>query len=217
MGATGGGAVEAAGIEDDVDVHVGTLSKAFGSHGGFVACARRVKSLLASAARAHAFSTALPAPAVAAASAALLTCQNEGHTLRKRLWSHVRALDVALGGSGEGFDPDAPKALLARDDENTRERFGANTNAAGTMRADDRSVRVRNVVQSPIAAVVFGEESEALEASARLLRAGFHVPAIRPPTVPPGTSRLRVALSAAHDEEDVAALCAALGRTDAKM
>ena len=120
MGATGGGAVEAAGIEDDVDVHVGTLSKAFGSHGGFVACARRVKSLLASAARAHAFSTALPAPAVAAASAALLTCQNEGHTLRKRLWSHVRALDVALGGSGEGFDPDAPKALLARDDENAR-------------------------------------------------------------------------------------------------
>ena len=125
MGATGGGAVEAAGIEDDVDVHVGTLSKAFGSHGGFVACARRVKSLLASAARAHAFSTALPAPAVAAASAALLTCQNEGRTLRKRLWSHVRALDVALGGSGEGFDPDAPKALLARDDENARERFGA--------------------------------------------------------------------------------------------
>ena len=85
------------------------------------------------------------------------------------------------------------------------------------MRADDRPARVRNVVQSPIAAVVFGEESEALEASARLLRAGFHVPAIRPPTVPPGTSRLRVALSAAHDEEDVAALCAALGRTDAKM
>ena len=220
MGATGGGAVEAAGIEEDVDVHVGTLSKAFGSHGGFVACARRVKSLLASAARAHAFSTALPAPAVAAASAALLTCQNEGRTLRKRLWSHVRALDVALGGSGEGFDPDAPKALLARvfdKNENARDRFGANAAAAGTMRADDRPVRVRNVVQSPIAAVVFGEESEALEASARLLRAGFHVPAIRPPTVPPGTSRLRVALSAAHDEEDVAALCAALGRTDAKM
>ena len=218
MGATGGGAVEAAGIEDDVDVHVGTLSKAFGSHGGFVACARRVKSLLASAARAHAFSTALPAPAVAAASAALLTCQNEGRSLRKRLWSHVRALDVALGGSGEGFDPDAPKALLARDDENARERFGAMDDArSSTMRADDRPARVRNVVQSPIAAVVFGEESEALEASARLLRAGFHVPAIRPPTVPPGTSRLRVALSAAHDEEDVAALCAALGRTDAKM
>ena len=217
MGANGGGAVEAAGIEDDVDVHVGTLSKAFGSHGGFVACGRGVKSLLASSARAHVFSTALPAPAVAAASAALLTCQNEGRTLRRRLWSHVRALDVALGGSGEGFDPDAPKALLRPPRRDVYDRFAG-------FAADDRSVDRRdrsrskgNVVQSPIAAVVLGEESEALEASARLLRAGFHVPAIRPPTVPPGTSRLRVALSAAHEDEDVAALCAALGRADAKM
>ena len=148
-----------------------------------------MKSLLASAARAHAFSTALPAPAVAAASAALLTCQNEGRSLRKRLWSHVRALDVALGGSGEGSTPGrAGRCSRATTKRARAILFGAMDDArSSTMRADDRPARVRNVVQSPIAAVVFGEESEALEASARLLRAGFHVPAIRPPTVPPGT------------------------------
>ena len=69
---------------------------------------------------------------------------------------------------------------------------------------------------SPIVPIIVGESSEALAASARLLRAGFHVPAIRPPTVPRGTARLRVALSAAHDPEAVRALArelAAMGFT----
>ena len=65
-------------------------------------------------------------------------------------------------------------------------------------------------VQSPIASIVYGAESPALDASRRLLELGFHVPAIRPPTVPAGSSRLRVALSAAHTEEDVSALVTAL-------
>jgi len=50
---------------------------------------------------------------------------------------------------------------------------------------------------------------------ARAPQAGFHVPAIRPPTVPAGTSRLRVALSAAHSEADVADLIAALHQSGA--
>jgi 8-amino-7-oxononanoate synthase len=57
-----------------------------------------------------------------------------------------------------------------------------------------------------------GGEAEALAASAALLALGFHVPAIRPPTVPPGTCRLRVALSAAHSVADVDALADALTR-----
>jgi 7-keto-8-aminopelargonate synthetase-like enzyme len=56
---------------------------------------------------------------------------------------------------------------------------------------------------SPIIAVLCGEESAALEASAALLERGLLVPAIRPPTVPPGTSRLRIALSAAHTGEQI--------------
>jgi 7-keto-8-aminopelargonate synthetase-like enzyme len=59
---------------------------------------------------------------------------------------------------------------------------------------------------SPIIPVVLGSEQAALSASAALLRDGLWVPAIRPPTVPVGTSRLRVTLSAAHSDEDVSRL-----------
>lgn len=63
---------------------------------------------------------------------------------------------------------------------------------------------------SPIIPVVLGPEQAALEASASLLEQGLWVPAIRPPTVPVGTSRLRVTLSAAHTDEDVTRLLDAL-------
>jgi len=56
---------------------------------------------------------------------------------------------------------------------------------------------------SPIVPVTCGSEARALEAAAALLDMGILVPAIRPPTVPPGTSRLRIALSAAHTTEQV--------------
>jgi len=70
--------------------------------------------------------------------------------------------------------------------------------------------RVRPGHPSPIVPVVLGHEDVALAASARLLEQGILVPAIRPPTVPPGTSRLRVALSAAHTDEMLDALLGAL-------
>jgi 7-keto-8-aminopelargonate synthetase-like enzyme len=64
---------------------------------------------------------------------------------------------------------------------------------------------------SPIVPVVLGDEQRALDASARMLDDhGLLVPAIRPPTVPAGTSRLRVALSAAHTDDQVTALAKAL-------
>jgi 8-amino-7-oxononanoate synthase len=63
---------------------------------------------------------------------------------------------------------------------------------------------------SPIVPLVQGAPKRALDASAALRNAGFLVPAIRPPTVPAGTARLRVAFSAAHTEEQVAALAAAV-------
>jgi 8-amino-7-oxononanoate synthase len=72
--------------------------------------------------------------------------------------------------------------------------------------------RLRAGHPSPIVPVVFGDEARTLGAAAALLDQGMLVPAIRPPTVPPGTSRLRVALSAAHAPSQVDALAAALAR-----
>lgn len=71
LGPRGGGVADAAGLCDAVDVHIGTLSKAFGAQGGFVACTHKVKKLMVNAGRAYMFSTALPVPVVAAAIAAL--------------------------------------------------------------------------------------------------------------------------------------------------
>jgi 8-amino-7-oxononanoate synthase len=67
-------------------------------------------------------------------------------------------------------------------------------------------------VLSPIVPVVVGGEQEALAASAALLEQGLFVPAIRPPTVPLGTSRLRLTLSAAHTDQEVLQLMNALER-----
>ena len=174
-----------------VDVHVGTLSKAFGSHGGFACCSRSLKSLLLSSSRTQIFSTALPAPCVAAATEALRVAGgyhtgvtdaeseenvDEGVSLRARLWRHVERLRDGL----------RLKPLLH----------------GGRVLNDE--------ISSPIACVAYGSETHALKASASLLKRGLHAPAIRPPTVPLGTSRVRLALSAAHSDTDIDALVEAL-------
>jgi 8-amino-7-oxononanoate synthase len=63
---------------------------------------------------------------------------------------------------------------------------------------------------TPIQPILLGTADAAVEASAKLLERGYYVAAIRPPTVPAGTSRLRLALSAAHRDADLEGLVAAL-------
>ena len=58
--------------------------------------------------------------------------------------------------------------------------------------------------------VILGSEQKALETAARLFEKGFFVSAIRPPTVPPGTSRLRISVQAEHTQDQLNALCEAL-------
>ena len=94
--------------------------------------------------------------------------------------------------------------------------------ALGVLRSEEGSAlvaRLRELVdrvapghRSPIIPIVLGDEADAVAASARLLEEGLFVPAIRPPTVPPGTSRLRIALSAAHTDAQIEMLRAALDR-----
>ena len=147
---------------DGVDhLRVGTLSKALGAAGGFVAGPLPLVQLLVNRARPSIFSTASP-PAVAAAALAAVGVvrSEEGEALCRRLRANV--------------DRVSPGRL------------------------------------SPIVPVVLGSEERALAASAALLERGLLVPAIRPPTVPPGTSRLRVTLSAAHTDDQVTSLAGAL-------
>jgi len=96
LGERGAGAAEAMGVADQVDVHVGTLSKAFGSMGGFVATTRSLKELLINTGRAYVYSTALPLPVVAAAQAALAVSHRESWR-RDHVWALVRQLGSALG------------------------------------------------------------------------------------------------------------------------
>jgi 8-amino-7-oxononanoate synthase len=142
-------------------VRVGTLSKALGSVGGFVAARQLVVDLLVNVARPFIFTTGTTSADAAGAMAALrIVGGAEGDRLRARLRDHIDA--VAPGHP------------------------------------------------SPIVPVVLGTEQAALDAAAHLLAQGLLVPAIRPPTVAAGTSRLRVALSAAHTDEQIERLVKAL-------
>jgi len=82
----------------------------------------------------------------------------------------------------------------------------------GRLRSHARLLWPAQPAPSPIVAFVAGSEARATAASAALIEEGFFVPAVRPPTVPPGTSRLRVSLSAAHTSAEVTCLGAAIER-----
>ncbi len=149
-------------VPSDLDlILVGTLSKALGSLGGFVAASRRWVELFVNRARPFIFTTApTPAAAAAALTALGILRSTEGADRRERLRAHID--------------------------------------------------RIRPGHFTPIVPLILGSERRALEFSERLLQRGLLVPAIRPPTVPPGTARLRLALSAAHTDEQIERLAAAL-------
>jgi len=149
----------------DGAVMMGTLGKACGVYGAFVAAGETVIEALIQFARPYIYTTALPPAVAAAALAAVDIVEREG-------WRRERLAELVA-------------------------RFRRRAHAAGISLPES---------DTPIQPVVVGESAAALEASRRLDRAGFLVAAIRPPTVPRGGARLRVTLSAAHDERQVDAL-----------
>jgi 8-amino-7-oxononanoate synthase len=170
LGATGAGTLEHLGLSvREVPALVGTLGKAFGSFGAFVAGDAGLSETLVQRARTYIYTTALPVAVAAAVRAALAVSVAES-------WRRTRVL------------------ALAR-------RFRSLAAEAGLPLADSAM---------PIQPVLLGDADVAVDASRRLLERGFVVAAIRPPTVPAGSSRLRVALSAAHRDVDLEGLVAAL-------
>ncbi len=167
------GVVEHLGVDErlaaGLAVRVGTLSKALGCAGGFVAGSRTLVEWLLNRARSYIYSTAAPAATAAAALA---------------------ALDIVAAEPQRGVE------LLAR---------------AASLR-DALAVQGWDVgrSQSQIIPILVGTPARAVELSARLRQRGLLVPAIRPPTVPEGQSRLRLSLTAAHTPEMVEMLLLAL-------
>ncbi|MCA9185780.1 MAG: 8-amino-7-oxononanoate synthase [Pirellulaceae bacterium] len=103
FGAAGRGVCEALGVEEGVHVRVGTLSKALGCNGGFVAGSRNLIDWLANRARSYVFSTALPGPVCAAAERALELVMSEP-LRRERVLAHASYLRNALGSKGWAMD-----------------------------------------------------------------------------------------------------------------
>ena len=150
------GVCEHLSVENRVAVRVGTLSKAIGTLGGFVAGPQTLIDWLWNKARPQVFSTALPAAICAAATAAIEIIQDEPE-LRAQLWRNCEFV--------------------------RRELMTWCGNSVG-----------------PIIPIMMGDPEAAVAAQQKLEERGCLVAAIRPPTVPQGTSRLRISLSAAHDE-----------------
>jgi glycine C-acetyltransferase/8-amino-7-oxononanoate synthase len=170
LGPEGRGALAEAGLEDQVDLIVGTLGKALGSYGAFVACDRSMVRYLVNAARTFIFSTALPPPAVAAALAALSLLAERPHRVEKLL-TNAAALKESL--AREGFD------------------------VAGC--------------RTHIVPLVIGAPEQAMRTCESALSRGVFAQAIRPPTVPPMTSRLRLTVMATHREAELRAAARTLG------
>lgn len=172
IGPTGRGSVEIAALSaQEVPVLIGTLGKALGSFGAFVAGAAGLIDLLVQKARPYVYTTALPEPVAAATRAALRIAQRE-------TWRREKVLALTT-------------------------RFRDAARRAGVPLADSNT---------PIQPIPLGGPRAAMRAQQALAEAGFWVVAIRAPTVPAGQERLRVSLSAAHREDQVDALVAALAR-----
>jgi len=173
LGASGAGVVEHFGLElDDVPVLVGTLGKAFGTAGAFVAGSDELIETLIQFARPYIYTTSQP-PAVACAT--------------------LKSMELLRS---EGWRREHLQRLVARLREGAAQ--------IGLTLMDS---------PTPIQPVLIGDSARALRLSALLRERGILVGAIRPPTVPAGSARLRITLSAAHSEAQLERLLQALAES----
>jgi len=171
LGEHGGGLVEALGLQKRVTIQMGTLGKALGCFGAFVAARRSVVDLLVNLARSFIYTTALP-PAIAAAALAAVDIVRNQPERRTQLAANARCLQDGL------------------------RRLGADLGSEPCH----------------IIPILIGDATQTMQLSERLLADGAFVQGIRPPTVPEGTSRLRLTVMSTHTQEDIAAALAAFER-----
>ena len=163
LGENGGGTADYFGLQNEIDIQMGTFSKALASEGGFIAGNRGLIDYLANKARSFIFSTAL-APATVAVS--------------------LRALEIVQA------EPRLRQSLAAN---------------SAWFREKLREIGFEIMdFPTPIISIVLGPPDLTVNFSNRLMEKNIFVSAIRPPTVPQGTSRLRINLMATHTVDDLA-------------
>ncbi|MDT7042418.1 8-amino-7-oxononanoate synthase [Candidatus Nitronereus thalassa] len=162
MGPNGRGTIEHFGLNPADVVQMGTLSKAIGTSGGYVAGTTFLKEFLINASKAFIYTTAPPPAIAAAASTALQVIQQEPGR-RQRLWDNRNYLYSELRVMG---------------------------------------FQLTNT-QSPILPIIVKSSETALKMAQALDKAGIYIPAIRPPTVPKNSSRLRLTISSEHRKEQL--------------
>jgi len=170
LGPNGRGAAEHFGVEDAVDVRMGTLGKALGTAGAFIAGSERLREWLLNRARPFVFTTGTP-PALAAATLEALRIVRDEPWRRARLRENAHRLRDGLAAFGHVVPGEADGHIVP---------------------------------------VLTGDAEGTMRIGAALRERGFMVGAVRPPTVPPGGSRLRITLSAAHTAEQIGGLLDAL-------
>ncbi len=163
LGPSGAGLVEALGLEDRVTVQMGTLGKAFGAFGAYVAGGHALIDFLVNRARSFIFTTALPPPIVAASAAALTIVEREPER-RAALFRNAGRLRQGLRELGYDARGDAASAIIP---------------------------------------VLIGDADATMALSEALLDCGVFAHGIRPPTVPPGTARIRATVMATHSDGDI--------------
>lgn len=178
IGANGRGLAAAENLNEDVDVQMGTLSKALGASGGYICGSRNLIEWLINRARSFIYSTA-PASGVAAAVLAAVNFLSsaEGEERRLLLWERIRSVQELLPASAFNKESNAPT--------------------------------------SAIFPWIVGDEQAALDLASALQNEGFLVPAIRYPTVAKGFARLRITVTASHEEDQIRSLCQAIKRLSA--
>lgn len=183
LGENGAGTIAASGLRSPLLVYMGTLGKAAGVAGAFVVAEACAIEWMIQRARTYIFTTAsAPALAHAASVSIELMRGEEGRTRRARLNGHIEAM----------------RSVIAR-----LELSSVTGPADGPHAMLPRST-------TAVQPIVIGANEAALAWADALLEHGFWVPAIRPPTVPIGTARLRLSLSAAHETVDIERLGNAL-------
>ena len=162
LGRDGSGTVAHFGMENRDIIQMGTLSKAIGALGGYVAGSHALIELLINKARSFIFTTGLP-PATLAAANAALNVMRSSPELQQRLFSHAKYLKTALTNLGYTLLPS----------------------------------------ETQILPVLLGNPQRATSIAEALLTEGVFAPAIRPPSVPPDTSRLRLTVMATHTKPEI--------------